>query len=122
MHSQLHGNEILLQGGYDNIICSFFSLKYLFVNYSHPHQHRVSSELLDLYRPASSQKSSFSEYSNLDYTPQTIKCVKRTSINPDYHLHSFAFASFFLPGLLRGGLSLAEGKREEGSLVRGEQL
>lgn len=58
----------------------------------------------------------FSGYSNLDYTPQTIKCVKCTSINPDYHLHSFGSLSFIFPGLLRGGLSsLAEVKRKKGS-------
>lgn len=36
MHSQLNGKEIFLQAVHDNIICSFFSLKYLFTNYSGP--------------------------------------------------------------------------------------
>lgn len=65
----------------------------------------------------------FSGYSNLDYTPKTIKCVKCASINPDYHLHGFECLAFIFPGLLRGRLSsLAEVERKKGVRWSGEQM
>lgn len=58
----------------------------------------------------------FSGYSDPDYTPRTIQCIRCTSINADYQLHSFTIVCRILPGLRRGGLSsLAAGERKGGS-------